>query len=214
MNKSVKNYVAFAPVNKPENDGPRFQRHITPCATEDLKIGGFTHADAGQMNLYLNYAREHWMHTHENPPVGLILCSKKDAAVAHYSLGNLSNQVLAREYQLVLPREGELAQRLSEARRLLLESRVLAERFQRMSEPTKEELLARIAELERQQTKKQNAAALSFKVSEKGAVSVYGMGRFPVTLYYEQWLRLLGASDELKAFLEENKHRLKLKEEA
>lgn len=81
-----------------------------------------------------------------------------------------------------------------------------------MSEPTKEELLARIAELERQ-TKKQSAGALSFKVSEKGAVSVYGMGRFPVTLYYEQWLRLLGASDELKAFLEENKSHLKLKEE-
>ena len=82
-----------------------------------------------------------------------------------------------------------------------------------MSEPTKEELLARIAELERQAEKKKNAGALSFKVSDKGAVSVYGMGRFPVTLYYEQWLRLLGASQELKAFLEENKNRLKLKEE-
>jgi hypothetical protein len=51
-------------------------------------------------------------------------------------------------------------------------------------------------------------------VSDKGAVSVYGMGRFPVTLYYEQWLRLLGAADELRSFLEENKSRLKLKEEA
>jgi hypothetical protein len=51
--------------------------------------------------------------------VGLILCSETDAAVADYSLGNLSNQVLAREYQLVLPKEGELAQKLSEARRLL-----------------------------------------------------------------------------------------------
>lgn len=47
----------------------------------DLKIGAFTHADAGQMNLYLNYAREHWMHAHENPPIGLILCSEKDAAL-------------------------------------------------------------------------------------------------------------------------------------
>ena len=61
---------------------------------------------------------------------------------------------------------------------------------------------------------KKNAGALSFKVSDKGAVSVYGMGRFPVTLYYEQWLRLLGAADELLAFLEENKSKLKLKEEA
>jgi hypothetical protein len=41
-------------------------------------LGKFTHADAGQMNLYLNYAREHWTHPHENPPVGLILYSEKD----------------------------------------------------------------------------------------------------------------------------------------
>jgi hypothetical protein len=82
-----------------------------------------------------------------------------------------------------------------------------------MSEPTKEELLARIAELERQAAQKKRVGTLSFKVSDKGAVSVYGMGRFPVTLYYEQWLRLLGAADELRAFLEENKHRLKLKED-
>jgi len=98
-----------------------FHRALRCLVIIDLKIGGFTHADAGQMNLYLNYAREHWTHPHENPPVGLILCSEKDAAVAHYSLGNLANQVLAREYQLVLPKEGELAQRLSETRRLLLE---------------------------------------------------------------------------------------------
>jgi hypothetical protein len=83
-----------------------------------------------------------------------------------------------------------------------------------MAEPSKEELLARIAELERQMGKKKNAGALSFKVSDKGAVSVYGMGRFPVTLYYEQWLKLLGAAGELRAFLDENKSQLKLKEEA
>lgn len=83
-----------------------------------------------------------------------------------------------------------------------------------MPEPTKEELLARIAELESQTGQRKNAGALSFKVSDKGAVSVYGMGRFPVTLYYEQWLKLLGAADELRAFLEENKSRLKLKEQA
>jgi hypothetical protein len=83
-----------------------------------------------------------------------------------------------------------------------------------MSEPTKEELLARIAELERQAGQKKSVGPLSFKVSEKGAVSVYGMGRFPVTLYYEQWLKLLGAAEDLRAFLEENKSRLKLKEDA
>ena len=52
---------------------------------------------------------------------------------------------------------------------------------------------------------------LDYKVSEKGGVSVYGLGRFPVTLYYEQWTRLLDVAADLRAFLEENKHRLKLK---
>ena len=54
---------------------------------------------------------------------------------------------------------------------------------------------------------------MEFRVSEKGGVSVYGLGRFPVTLYYEQWNRLLAAADELKVFLEENKSKLKLKEQ-
>jgi hypothetical protein len=53
-----------------------------------------------KMNLDLNYAREHWMNPDENPPIGLILCSEQNAAVAHYALGNLRNQVLAREFQL------------------------------------------------------------------------------------------------------------------
>jgi predicted nuclease of restriction endonuclease-like (RecB) superfamily len=96
-----------------------FHRRLRCLIIVDLKLGRFTHADAGQMNLYLNYAREHWTHTHENPPVGLILCSEKDAAVAHYSLGNLSNQVLAREYQLTLPDEADLAARIDQTRRLV-----------------------------------------------------------------------------------------------
>jgi hypothetical protein len=79
-----------------------------------------------------------------------------------------------------------------------------------MTEPTKEELLARIAELEKQ-TGSKRSGRLEFKVSEKGGVSVYGLGRFPVTLYYEQWTRLLEASDSLRTFLEENKAKLKLK---
>ena len=79
-----------------------------------------------------------------------------------------------------------------------------------MSEPTKEELMARIAELEKQATSKKTGR-LEFKVSEKGGVSVYGLGRFPVTLYYEQWQRLLGIADDLRTFLEENKSKLKLK---
>jgi hypothetical protein len=83
-----------------------------------------------------------------------------------------------------------------------------------MTEPTKEELLARIAELEKKAAGPKRSGALEFRVGEKGGVSVYGLGRFPVTLYYEQWNRLLGVADDLRAFLEENKPRLKLKQPA
>jgi hypothetical protein len=79
-----------------------------------------------------------------------------------------------------------------------------------MAEPTYEELKARVAELEKKSTRR--SGELEFKVGEKGGVSVYGLGRFPVTLYYEQWTRLLEAAPKLKQFLEENKSRLKLKE--
>jgi hypothetical protein len=88
------------------------ERHITGCATEDLKVGKFSYADAGQMHLYLNYAREHWMKEGENPPVGLILCAEKGAAEAHYALDNLPNKVLAAEYQMVLPDETLIAEEL------------------------------------------------------------------------------------------------------
>jgi len=82
-----------------------------------------------------------------------------------------------------------------------------------MSEPTYEELKAQLAALQKQSSQKRSGT-LDFRVGEKGGVSVYGLGRFPVTLYYEQWIRLLGAADELKKFLEEQKTegKLKLKE--
>jgi len=85
----------------------------------DLKIGKFTHADAGQMHLYLNYAREHWVHDGENPPVGLILCARKDEAVARYALEGLPNKVLASEYWTVLPDEKELAAEIKRTQALL-----------------------------------------------------------------------------------------------
>ncbi len=58
----------------------------------------------------------------------------------------------------------------------------------------------------------QSVQRLSLKVSEKGAVSLYGIGRFPVTLYKEQWAKILGMADEIEAFLRENDHLLKTKE--
>ena len=79
-----------------------------------------------------------------------------------------------------------------------------------MSEPTYEELKARVAELEKTQGRKRGA--LDFKVSEKGGVSVYGLGRFPVTLYYEQWIRLLDQAEQIREFMEANKSQLKMKE--
>ena len=82
-----------------------------------------------------------------------------------------------------------------------------------MAEPTYEELKARLAEMEKKSGSRRTGE-LDFKVGEKGGVSVYGLGRFPVTLYYEQWIRLLESSDKLREFLEENKSggKLKLKE--
>jgi hypothetical protein len=73
------------------------------------------------------------------------------------------------------------------------------------------------AELERlraenQALKKPGRGNLSMKVSEKGALSVYGMGRFPVTLYKEQWLKLLAIADDIKTFIEANNESLKTKE--
>jgi hypothetical protein len=79
-----------------------------------------------------------------------------------------------------------------------------------MSEPSYDELKAKLAELEKQ-VQGGKRGNLNYKVSEKGGVSVYGLGRFPVTLYYEQWIRLLDQADQIREFLEENKSGLKMK---
>jgi predicted nuclease of restriction endonuclease-like (RecB) superfamily len=94
-----------------------FHRKLRCLVVIDLKLGRFTHADVGQMHLYLNYAKEHWAHDEENPPVGVILCAQKDEAVAHYALEGLANKVLAREYLTVLPSEKALALEIEKARR-------------------------------------------------------------------------------------------------
>lgn len=96
-----------------------FHRRLKSLLVIDLKIGKFGYADAGQMHLYLNYAREHWMKPGENPPVGLILCAAKGAAEARYTLEGLPNKVLAAEYQTVLPDEKLLAEELAKTRREL-----------------------------------------------------------------------------------------------
>jgi len=96
-----------------------FHRRLRCLLLADLKIGKFGYADAGQMHMYLNYAREHWTKPGENPPVGLILCAEKGAAEAHYALDNLPNKILAAEYQTVLPDEKLIAEELDRSRRTL-----------------------------------------------------------------------------------------------
>jgi hypothetical protein len=97
-----------------------FHRKLRCLVVIDLKVGKFTHADAGQMHLYLNYAKEHWTNNDENPPVGLILCAEKDSAVAKYALEGLPNKVLASEYKLALPDEKILRDELNKTQKLLL----------------------------------------------------------------------------------------------
>jgi predicted nuclease of restriction endonuclease-like (RecB) superfamily len=103
-----------------------FHRRLRCLVIIDLKIGKFTHADAGQMHLYLNYARENWVHENENPPVGLILCARKDEAVARYALEGLPNKVMAAEYRTALPDEKELAAEIERTQAMLQDRKRLA----------------------------------------------------------------------------------------
>ncbi len=94
-----------------------FHRGLRCLVVIDLKIGSFTHADAGQMHFYLNYVRDNWVREGENPPIGLILCSEKDEALARYALDGLPNKVMAAEYRIALPDEAILAAELGRSRR-------------------------------------------------------------------------------------------------
>ena len=96
-----------------------FHRRLRCLVVIDLKIGGFTHADAGQMHLYLNYSRKHWVRDGENPPVGLVLCSQKDEALARYALDGLPNNVMAAEYRITLPNEELLAAEIDRTRQVI-----------------------------------------------------------------------------------------------
>jgi predicted nuclease of restriction endonuclease-like (RecB) superfamily len=96
-----------------------FHRRLRCLVIIDLKVGRFTHADAGQMNLYVNYAAEHLTLADENPPVGLVLCSEHDEAVAYYAMGNLRNKILAAQYKLNLPDPRTLELEIEKMRRLL-----------------------------------------------------------------------------------------------
>lgn len=104
-----------------------FHRRLRCLIIIDLKLGKLTPADAGQMHLYLSYAREHWTLPGENPPVGLILCAEKEHAVAKYALEGLPNKVLATEYRTTLPKERLLVEEIEKTQRQL-ETRAHASR--------------------------------------------------------------------------------------
>lgn len=96
-----------------------FHRRLRCLVVIDLKLGKLTHADVGQMHLYLNYAREHWARPGENPPVGLILCAGRREAVARYALEGLPNKILASEYLTALPQEEAIAAELEHTRQVI-----------------------------------------------------------------------------------------------
>jgi predicted nuclease of restriction endonuclease-like (RecB) superfamily len=93
-----------------------FHRRLRCLVIFDLKLGPFTHADAGQMNVYVNYAREHWSQPGENPPVGVILCCGKGEALVRYATDSLPTKLLVREYLTALPDENVLAAELRKTR--------------------------------------------------------------------------------------------------
>jgi len=96
-----------------------FHRCLKCLVLIDLKLGKFTHADAGQMNMYLNYTREHWTHDDENPPVGVILCAAKGESLARYATTGLENKMLVSKYLTALPNEKILAEEIDRTRREL-----------------------------------------------------------------------------------------------
>ncbi len=97
-----------------------FYHRILKCLIIiDLKVDDFTHADAGQMNMYLNYAEKRWTHKGENPPVGLILCAGKNDTVVEYTLKGLSGKIITADYMTKLPSKKLLAQEIEKTKKIL-----------------------------------------------------------------------------------------------
>jgi predicted nuclease of restriction endonuclease-like (RecB) superfamily len=86
-----------------------FYHRILKCnILIDLKLGEFSHADAGQMNVYLNYFKEHEMNEGDNPPIGIILCANKNENLVKYATAGLPQQVFVSKYMINLPKEIDL----------------------------------------------------------------------------------------------------------
>ncbi len=105
-----------------------FYHRVLKCLVAiDLKIGEFTHADAGQMNLYLNYLKDRETFPSENDPVGIILCTDKKKTVVEYALGGMSNKIFASKYKLQLPDPQVLKTEIENERQRLLEMNIIRE---------------------------------------------------------------------------------------
>ena len=106
-----------------------FYHRILRCLVAiDLKIGEFTHADAGQMNLYLNYLKDREKFPEENNPVGLILCSDKNKTIVEYALGGMSNRIFTSKYRLQLPDPEILKAEIEYERQRLLEMKIVKDK--------------------------------------------------------------------------------------
>lgn len=106
-----------------------FYHRVLKCLVAvDLKIGEFTHADAGQMNLYLNYLKDKEKLPEENDPVGLILCTDKKKTVVEYALGGMSNRIFASKYKLRLPDTKVLKAEIEHEKQRLLEMKIVEEK--------------------------------------------------------------------------------------
>jgi dethiobiotin synthetase len=84
-----------------------------------LKTGELTHQDIGQMQMYVNYYKRVITTTEENPPIGIILCAKKDNAVVQFTLPEENKQIFVSKYKLYLPTEEELIQELEKEQKAL-----------------------------------------------------------------------------------------------
>ena len=105
-----------------------FYHRVLKCLVAiDLKLDKFTHADAGQMNLYLNYLKDREKLAGENDPVGIILCTGKKETVVKYALGGMSNQIFTSRYKLQLPDPKTLEAELEHEKQRLLEYKIIQE---------------------------------------------------------------------------------------
>jgi len=105
-----------------------FYHRILRCLVAiDLKIGEFSHADAGQMNLYVNYLKDKEKLSEENDPVGIILCTDKKKTVVEYALGGMSNKIFASKYRLQLPDPEVLKTEIEHEKQRLIEMNIVKE---------------------------------------------------------------------------------------